>query len=121
MTPQATLDGAQPLIVELLVKRNLLDSKKLETLREAQSKETSPVEQLLVQKNLVSDREVAQAYAEHLSVPFYEPPETGPVLDKELSRLLPEKMCRDQLIVPIAARFDAGRGLRVAARNADYR
>ncbi len=53
MNPQATLDGAQPLIVELLVKRNLLDSKKLDALREAQSKDTSPVEQILVQKNLI--------------------------------------------------------------------
>ena len=63
---------------------------------------TAAPEQILVQKNLATDRDIALAYAEHLTVPFYEPPAGGPAIDRNLSRLLPEKLCRDQLIVPIA-------------------
>jgi type IV pilus assembly protein PilB len=102
MSPQATLNDNQPLIVELLLSRELLDTKKLDALREAQGKDSSPVEQILVQKNLVTDRDIAVAYSEHLMVPLYELPATGPALDRELSQLLPEKLCRDQLIVPVA-------------------
>ena len=80
----------------------MLDAKKLDTLREAQSKDNSPVEQVLLNKNLVTDRDIALAYAEHLQVPLYELPAEGPTLDRELSQVLPEKLCRDQLIVPIA-------------------
>ncbi len=102
MNPQSSLNEDQPLIVELLLERELLDSKKLEVLREAQGKDNSPVEQILVQKNLTTDRDIALAYSQYLMVPLYEPPTTGPALDRELSRLLPEKLCRDQLIVPVA-------------------
>ncbi len=102
MNPQSILSDHQPLIVELLLKRELLDAKKLDVLREAQSKDGSAPEHILVQKNLATDRDIALAYAEHLTVPFYEPPAGGPAIDRGLSRLLPEKLCRDQLIVPIA-------------------
>ena len=102
MMNPSSLTDAQPLIVELLLARELLDAKKLDTLREAQSKDNSPVEQVLLNKNLVTDRDIALAYAEHLQVPLYELPAEGPTLDRELSQVLPEKLCRDQLIVPIA-------------------
>ena len=96
------LNDTRPLIVELLLKRQSLDAKKLEALGEAQSKDSSPVEQLLVQKNLATDRDIAAAYSEYLLVPLYEPPTSGLALDRELSRFLPEKLCRDQLIVAVA-------------------
>jgi type IV pilus assembly protein PilB len=98
----STLNDSQPLIVELLLARELLDAKKLEALREAQSKDNSPIEQVLVNKNLVSDQDLAAAYSDYLRVPMYQLPATGPALNRELSLLLPEKLCRDQLIVPIA-------------------
>jgi type IV pilus assembly protein PilB len=102
MSSATSMHDHQPLIVELLLKRDLLDSKKLDVLREVQNKDTSPVEQILVQKNLASDSDIARAYSEYLMVPYYEPPAGGPSIDRQLSRLLPEKLCRDQLIVPIA-------------------
>ncbi len=103
LTSETNLHDNQPLVVELLLARSLLDAKKLEVLREVQSKDSSPVEQILVQKNLVADRDIALAYSEHLKIPFFEPPADGPGLDRDLSRLLPEKLCRDQLIVPVAS------------------
>src|ERR1019366_5519801 len=91
------------LLIVLLVKKGILDSKKLETLREAHAKENIPVEQLLIKKGLASDREIAQTYAEYLSLPLYDlptqPGENKSIdIDGSLRRLLPEKMCREQLI-----------------------
>jgi hypothetical protein len=97
-----TIQDSQPLIVELLLARSMLDSKSLDVLREAQGKSNSPIEQLLVQKNLVTDRDIAQVYSQHLMIPLYEPAADGPNIDHELHRMLPEKLCRDQLIVPVA-------------------
>src|SRR5438132_3467989 len=91
-----------PLIVQLLLDKGLLDSRKLETLREAQTKDSSPLEGILVKKGLVSDHDIARAYSEYLLVPLFEPTVGGPPLDRALGRLLPEKLCRDQLIAPIA-------------------
>lgn len=95
------------LLVDLLVKKGILDTKKLEILREAHSKENVPIEQILIKKGLATDREIAQEYAEYLSLPLYDVPiqegENGRIdVDGSLRRLLPEKMCREQLIAPLA-------------------
>ena len=100
----ATLErtAGQPLLVEILLQKGILDAKKLETLHEAQSKENSPLERILIKKGLASDREIAQAYAEFLCLPLYEPDKQDTPLSPVLGQLLPEKLCRDQLIAPIA-------------------
>jgi type IV pilus assembly protein PilB len=98
----STVDGSsrQPLIVQLLLREGTLDAKGLEVLREAQSKENSPVERVLAKKGLANDRDIARAYAEHLALPLFEAPREG--IDPAVSKLLPEKLCRDQLILPAA-------------------
>jgi type IV pilus assembly protein PilB len=106
MTTALEMTGTHPLLVELLLRRGLLDRKKLETLREARAKDNGPLERLLVKKGLVSERTIAEAYAEHLLLPLFEPPRKSLVVDGSLRRLLPEKLCRDQLIVPVRAGHD---------------
>jgi len=96
------VDDMQPLIVDLLLRRGLLDAAKLETLREAQIKDGSPIEAILTRKNIVTDRDIAAAYSEYVGLPLFEPAPGGAGIDRELHRLLPEKLCRDQLIAPIA-------------------
>jgi type IV pilus assembly protein PilB len=102
MNDSAALISTQPLIVQLLHEKGVLDNTKLDALREAQSKDNSPVVAILVRKGLATDRDIAAAYAEHLLIPLFEPSPDGPAVQPELSRLLPEKLCRDQLIVPVA-------------------
>ncbi|MBI1917211.1 MAG: Flp pilus assembly complex ATPase component TadA [Planctomycetes bacterium] len=106
MTAALEMTGAHPLLVELLLQRGLLDRKKLELLREARAKDNGPLEQLLIKKGLVSERTIAEAYAEHLFLPLFEPPKEASSVDPALRRLLPEKLCRDQLIVPVRAGDD---------------
>lgn len=91
-----------PLIVQLLRDKGLLDSKQLETLRELQAKDTSPVEGILVKKGLASDHDVARAYSEYLVTPLFDPAANELPVDRSLAGMLPEKLCRDQLIVPVA-------------------
>src|SRR5512135_2224992 len=96
--------GAQPLIIQILRKEGILDAAKLEIVREAQVKDDLLPERALVRAGLVTDREIARAYSEHLALPLYEPGPEAVALDRDLGQLLPEKLCRDQLIAPVAAR-----------------
>jgi type IV pilus assembly protein PilB len=102
MSPFAAVRPAQPLIVQLLLDRGLLDVAKLDTLREAQGRDTSPPEAILVKKGLAGDRDIARAYADYLMLPLYEPDPARAPVDRALGRLLPEKLCRDQWVVPVA-------------------
>ncbi len=84
----------------------MLDPKKLETLRETRTKDDDLLERQIIRLGFATDREVAAAYAEHLALPLFEPGPTTTAIDRELARLLPEKLCRDQLIAPVAVRGD---------------
>lgn len=100
------MTSTQPLIIELLLHKGLLEPSRLEVLREAQAKDNQPLEGLLVKKELASDRDIARAYAEYLVLPLFEPDPDGPGVERALGRLLPEKLCRDQWIAPVALRGD---------------
>ena len=93
--------------VLLSSKRAFWTARSWKFLREAHAKESMPIEQLLIKKGLASDREIAQTYAEYLSLPLFDipiqPGESKNIdIDGSLRRLLPEKMCREQLIAPLA-------------------
>jgi type IV pilus assembly protein PilB len=94
--------AGQPLLIQLLVDRGTLTPKHLNTLREVRARDTSPLERVLINNALASDRDIAEAYAGYLALPLFEPPPSGTTWDPAMSRLLPEKLCRDQLIVPVA-------------------
>lgn len=102
MTVAADLSSPQPLLLQLLQGKGLLDPKKLDALRTAQVKDSSPLEQILVKLGLVSDRDIASSYSKYLAAPLYIPSTDPPELNPDLSRLLPEKLCREQMLVPVA-------------------
>lgn len=94
---------AEPLLLQLLSAEGALDARKREIVREAQLKDNGPLERILLKKGLATDLEIALIYSRHLNLPLLAPDllETG--IDPNLRALLPEKLCRDQLMVPIAA------------------
>jgi type IV pilus assembly protein PilB len=101
----ASANDSQPLIHELLTASGALDPKRLAALRESPPKDDETPERALVRLGLVSDREIAEAYAEFLAVAMYDPPEGDEsAVDPSLARLLPEKLCRDQLVAPVIDR-----------------
>ena len=95
-----------PLIVRILSERGRLGQEDMEAIREARSKENLSVEEILIRKGLAGERDIAVAYSEYLVVPLFEPPEGGFSVDPRLARALPEKLCRDHLFAPVAARED---------------
>ena len=101
MNHVADISSMQPLLLQLLQGRGQLDAKQLDTLRKAQTKDSGTLEQLLVKLELVDDRDIAVAYSEYLATPLFDPPDDLGELKKELSRLLPEKLCRDLMLVPV--------------------
>jgi type IV pilus assembly protein PilB len=98
---------SQPLIVQILLKDGVLDPKGLATLRESPPAPGELPERALIRLDLATDRQVAEAYADYLGVPLYDPPADDEPADPALARLLPEKLCRDQLIAPVAVRSES--------------
>jgi type IV pilus assembly protein PilB len=104
MSITAAPTDSQPLIVQVLLRAGALDPKDLVALRESPPKDGEIPERALIRLGLATDREIAEAYAQYLAVPLFDPPSEDETFDHALSRVLPEKLCRDQLIVPVALR-----------------
>src|SRR5271165_4124203 len=100
--------SVQPLILELLGRRNRFEPRQLEEfgeLLEKSSPGTVP-EAVLIRGGYLSDHEVADFYAEDLFLPVASSRDETTEVDKELASLLPEKLCTDKLICPMALRDD---------------
>jgi type IV pilus assembly protein PilB len=97
------LDRSLPLIVRLLEETEGFDSSALEAVWEAQSRDNVTVEESLMRANLANERQIAKAYSEHYLTPLFDPESGGGSPTPALATLLPAKLCRDHLIVPVAA------------------
>ncbi len=100
MNSTAELKSQHPLLVQLLLSREVLSPEKLKNLGDARSKNNDPLESILVKEGLATDKQIAEAYSEYLMMPLYE--ESDEKIDPQLASLLPEKLCRDHLLVPVA-------------------
>lgn len=99
----------RPLIVRLMDTLERLDPERLEQIWNAQSEEHASgsghrrVEESLIRGGLADEYQIARAYSEHYLLPVFDPPaEQAPPVDVRVSSLLPENLCRDHLIVPLA-------------------
>jgi type IV pilus assembly protein PilB len=106
MIEAAEWQVTQPLLLQLLQRKGWLDANKLEAIRAAQQRDNEPIEEAVVRTGSATDRDIARLYAEHLCLPLFEPEQALEPLDRALGQLLPEKLCRDRLIVPISRRDD---------------
>ncbi|HOF18186.1 MAG TPA: ATPase, T2SS/T4P/T4SS family, partial [Phycisphaerae bacterium] len=96
-----TFIGEQPLLIRLLLERELLDPKDLTELQSTLSQETHSLEQVLVETELVGEATIAAIYAEHLCLPMVEADKPLPVR-KELVEAIGEKVCRERLVIPLS-------------------
>src|SRR5271166_3971785 len=100
------LADVRSLILDILSRRNWFDAKRFDEIQEQLERAgpgTSP-ENFLIKGGYITDQEIANLYAEELFLPLV--PNTilaGPT-DNELAILLPEKLCVDKLICPVAVR-----------------
>ena len=96
--------NTRPLILQLLLEKGVLDSQSIDQVRRAQLQDSRPLEEILGRLSFATDQDIAQAYAEYFRMPLFEPSTDGAGVDPDLAQLLPEKLCRDHLIVPVAVR-----------------
>src|SRR5271157_3716541 len=98
--------GVQPLILEILARHNRFQPKQLEEIGELLGKANpgAILEAVLIKGGYLSDQEVANLYAEDLFLPLAARQDASSEIDKELASLLPEKLCTDKLICPMALR-----------------
>jgi type IV pilus assembly protein PilB len=104
MTSQANFTDSTPLLIQLLLEKEILTPEQVETVGEARSKDHGSLESVLVKTGLVMDQHVAEVYADYLMLPLFDvPPETP---DARLASLLPEKLCQDHVLVPVGMSED---------------
>ncbi len=99
---------AQPLILELLTRRNWFKPKQLEEIEELLHKSKANVlpEVTLIRAGHISEQEISNLYAEDLFLPAIRNDLEAGVFDKEVGNLLPQKLCTERLICPMAVRDD---------------
>lgn len=98
--------GQTPLILQLLARSHAFDAATLEVIRATQLRENVPLEELLIRKGLADEEEIAAAYADYYLVPRLEAGPDPAQATTFLAGLLPEKLCRDHLIAPVAVYDD---------------
>ena len=100
-------NAADPLVLEVLARRGLIAAAQLEKARAVIAEAGGSPERALVRAGLVGDRVIARAFAEeYLLIPLPKEAEEAPVDRDRLLDLIPEKLCQERLIVPIAVRDD---------------
>lgn len=104
MTATAEYNSLQPLLVKLLLEKEILTSEQIENINKIRLKDHNPLETILVKNGLVMDQHIAEVYADFLMVPLFDmvPNE----LDPKLAASLPEKLCREHLMVPVELNED---------------
>jgi type IV pilus assembly protein PilB len=98
----------QPLVLELLARRNWFTPKQLEEIEETLRKAGAGTlaEVALIRAGYISEQEITNLYAEDLFLPVIRNNIEAGVVNKEIGALLPEKLCIDRLICPLAVRED---------------
>ena len=104
MKQTGAVNSPLPLIVQLLTPLGNFDAGQFDALREAQVKENATLEELIIRKGLASENDIAAAYADYYLLPLVRDKELAANVDRDLASLLPEKLCRDHLIAPLAVR-----------------
>ena len=105
-------------LVRLLQQTAGVDESKLNQLYEDVSTQNGvSIESLVTRSGLLSEREVAEAYANHYLLPVFDPPaESPPPIDPSVATLLPYEFCRDHHVVPLS---DDGKTMEVAICTPD--
>jgi type IV pilus assembly protein PilB len=98
-------EAADEVILRLLRERGTLDAAKLDAYRTLKSKDDDIPERILIRAGLATDVQIGQAYAEHLGLPLRLADDLTTSVG-DIIRHLPEKLSRDQIIVPLGVEGD---------------
>jgi len=104
MANLAEAANLQPLLIKLLLEKEIITPEQVDALNEARAKKPGPLESLLVEQGLVMGQHIAEVYADYLMVPLFDMAPSQ--MDSQLAGLLPEKLCREHLMVPVELNDD---------------
>lgn len=103
---------------ETLANLGLLNSQQLQTLQQEMQSGGKSVEDILLQKNMLSEEIIAKAKAVMLDVPFIDL--SSAKIDNELLKIIPEKVSKTYMVIPFH-KDESKQELRVAMLNpADF-
>jgi len=111
MSAGGIMEAGRDLITDLLVQDGRLKPKQVHAILEIQRKDQCRIEEALVVSRVVSDEDIAEAYARHLHVPLASLDSTVFEPDDAIMGLLPNKLMRDAFVVPM---YERKRSLHVA-------
>ena len=109
----ALMTERQPFLVQLLLTKEVIEEKDLPEIQKVLSEGQASIEEALIQEELVTEQEIARVYAEHFRLPVIIDDEALPA-NKECAEVIGEKICRENMVVPLARDSDM---LRVAFAN----
>lgn len=99
-------------VEQLLKKSGKVTDEQLAGLRERVQQEKKPMQDLAVSSNLITEVQLTKAYAEEIEVPFVEIDPKK--LDRDTLHLIPERIARQYLAVPIGLDKDGVKQLAMA-------
>ena len=85
------------LVEELLVKTKNVLPEQLQTLKDQEQNEKKPLQDVVVAAGLVSEKELTEAYAKQIEIPFVDI--NVKEIPKEVLRLIPERIARQYTVV----------------------
>jgi type IV pilus assembly protein PilB len=85
------------LVEDLLNKLGKVTPEKLQELKEQEQNEHKPLQDIALNAGLISEKELTQAFAEQIDVPFVEIPTKD--IEKEVLQLIPERIARQYAVV----------------------
>jgi type IV pilus assembly protein PilB len=85
------------LVEQLLLGTGKITNAQIKALREQEAAEKKPMQDLVIQGNLLSEKELTKLYAEEIDVPFVEL--NAKEIKREILRLIPERIAKQYRVV----------------------
>jgi general secretion pathway protein E/type IV pilus assembly protein PilB len=110
-TPAREVNAAMA-IAEALLEKGLVTSEQLEEALAARSSPSERIDQALVRKGYVTEKDVLRILSEQLAIPLVDLSESD--IDPELLQLVPSRLVHKYSLIPVSRN---GRGIRVATAD----
>jgi len=85
------------LVKELLLKSDKVSEEQINSVREQSGDSKSPLQDLVIKANIISEKELTKLYAEEIEVPFIELDPKN--ISTEILKLIPERVANQYKIV----------------------
>ncbi len=103
MQARPAKDKARPVLVDLLLENQKVEEKDLEKIYQLQSGQNLTIEMAAIQSGVVDAQIIAELYSEYYEMPLLKRDEIDLSKVEEIRSLFPEKLLRDQHVLPLSS------------------